>query len=81
LRAQLCTLTSQSNTPICIGNGEFEDILCQINGDDRSIHIGLLLVKAFAETLNMLSLAQRCRTAIQEESITTVGAIAGRVFV
>ena len=29
----------------------------------------------------MLSLAQRCRTAIQEESIPTVGAIAGRVFV
>jgi hypothetical protein len=45
------------NMPICIRNGELEDILCQVDGNDRSIHIGLLLVRAFAETLNMLSLA------------------------
>jgi hypothetical protein len=63
--------------PIRTRNGELEDIFCQVDTNDRSIHIGLLLVRAFAETLNMLSLAHRCRTAIQEESISTVRAIAG----
>jgi hypothetical protein len=58
--------------PIRTRNGELEDIFCQVDTNDRSIHIGLLLVRAFAETLNMLSLAHRCRTAIQEESISTV---------
>jgi hypothetical protein len=62
--------------PIRTRNGELKDIFCQVDTNDRSIHIGLLLVRAFAETLNMLSLAHRCRTAIQEESISTVGAIA-----
>src|SRR5882724_4138626 len=66
--------------PIRTCNGELEDIFCQVDTNDRSIHIGLLLVRAFAETLNMLSLAHRCRTAIQEESISTVRVIAGRGF-
>jgi hypothetical protein len=45
------------NTPVCIRQGELEDIFCQVDGNDRSIHIGLLLVRAFAETPHMLSLA------------------------
>jgi hypothetical protein len=45
------------NMPIRVRNGELEDIFCQVDGNDRSIHIGLLLVRAFAETLDILSLA------------------------
>jgi len=30
--------------PVVIGDGELEDVLCQIDGDGRSIHLGLLPV-------------------------------------
>jgi hypothetical protein len=45
------------DTPVLTGHGQLEDIFCQVNRNDRSIHIGLLLVGAFAETPHMLSLA------------------------
>jgi len=43
--------------PVRIRNCEFEGIFCQVDGNDRGIHIGLPLVRTFAETLHMLSLA------------------------
>ena len=30
--------------PVLIGHGELKDVLCQIDGDGRSIHLGLLSV-------------------------------------
>jgi hypothetical protein len=35
---------SLENMPAIIGQGEFEDVLCQIDTDSRSIHGGLLLL-------------------------------------
>jgi hypothetical protein len=31
--------------PLVISDGELEDVLCQVNGDGRSIHLGLLPVR------------------------------------
>jgi len=31
------------DAPGAVGAGEFEDVLCEVNGDERSIHVGLLL--------------------------------------
>jgi hypothetical protein len=64
--------------PIGTATASSKDIFCPVNRNDRSILIGLLLVGAFAETLIMLSLAHRCPTAIQEESISIVRASAGQ---
>jgi hypothetical protein len=50
-------LTTGIRRAVCALAGELEDIFCQVDGNDRSIHIGLLLVRAFAETPHMLSLA------------------------
>jgi hypothetical protein len=33
------------NAPVCIRDGELKDIFCQIDTNDRSIHVGLLLVR------------------------------------
>src|SRR6202021_2536941 len=63
------------DAPISICSGNFEDTFCQINRNDRSIHIGLLLER--------LSLIHTCSAwhidavlPFQEESISTVRAIA-----
>jgi hypothetical protein len=31
------------DAPGAVGAGEFEDVLCEVDGDERSIHVGLLL--------------------------------------
>ena len=32
---------------VLIGHGELKDVLCQIDGDGRSLHLGLLSVGLF----------------------------------
>ncbi|MFO1376814.1 MAG: hypothetical protein U1F14_07415 [Steroidobacteraceae bacterium] len=44
---QPCTF---DDAPVAIGDGQLEDALCQIDGDGRSIHLGLLLVGADGHT-------------------------------
>lgn len=39
------------DAPVTIGDGQLEDVLCQIHGDGRSIPLGLLLVGADAHTI------------------------------
>ena len=33
-----------NHPPVLIGHGELENVLCQVDGDGRSIHLGLLPV-------------------------------------
>jgi hypothetical protein len=61
------------NTPLTVGYGEFENVLCQFNRDSRRVHAWTPSGKGFSCDTK-LSLAHRCRTAIQEESISTLGA-------
>ena len=65
--------------PIRTRNGELEDIFCQINSNDRSIHIGLLLVRLSLKHHTCSAWRIDAVLPFQEESISTVRAIAGAV--
>ena len=61
------------DAPAPIGHRYFEDVFCQIHRHSRRVHHLDSFWLGFGCHHNF-SLAHRCRTAIQEESISTLGA-------
>ena len=58
-----------NDLPRRTGYGELEEVLCRINRESRRVHQWTPSGRALA-VIAKLSLAHRCRSAIQEESIS-----------
>ena len=56
---------------LVIGNSDFEDVLCQVDGDDLRVHVGLLLLLVHSVVKNRM-LAQCDAEKEREESISSL---------
>src|SRR6185312_13777969 len=67
----LCKIVGDASARDPRAEGMLEDVLCQINSDSRRVHHLDSFWLGFSCYTNF-SLTHRCRTAIQEESISTL---------